>query len=269
MGFANWFRAAMAAALVCCAPLAGAAPAVIYSLRVQTDWGQAIDPVSPGVWNVPCGHNFGVILSAKVVDPNRFDWPVPPYLEGREMGIATFQFDLCTSASGVLEPVIARPADPPWPARWRFNDRTELGISAPFINLLDLDQDGDLDVAGVGMATGLIELPSESQLPLVEVGLRPDTEDLLSGQFHASSVGSTLLSTVQGRTMVFARRKESSAPLTWVDVPVVDASIRINVVRHEGGWDGIQQVPVPEPGLAVGGVGLAVLALRRRRRTCR
>ena len=275
----------LAVALAACAaiwawPAASNAARVDLSLRVQTEANEEVEPVAPGVWNVPLGYDFKVVLSARVIDANTVMQDTPAGPRTYPLGLAGVVTSLMTSGVHVIDPALEPYEMVPGFAVWQSEDFT--GWGSPWFNAVDKEGDGDLDPASLGFSIHgqLGRQPAENNL-LIELGL-DGFVDVTRGLYTASNTGTTSLHTLKMRerlfhppipetnTSVFAYGTNvPGMPFHLIHerVPATEASITINVVETADGWEGVGNVAVPEPGAALSVAGVvALLALRRRRK---
>jgi hypothetical protein len=268
--------AASAAVLACCMPAQAAK--VEMALRIQTAANEEVEPVAPGVWNVPLGYEFKVVLSAYVSEPNFATTGPPNNRATYPLGLNNMSIKLLTGGVQVIDPLTNPPHSPELPPRWRYQDLSTVG--APWVNVFDYDLDGDLDPVGAGFADlNIVGGQPSRDNPDLQMGL-DGFFDFGRGQYIAANVGTTSLATdsidrtigIPLSSVLVLRYGDNVAGDGPMLIPeravATDAVITINVVDTADGWDGARNVSVPEPAAlpAVGAVTLLGLLRRRKAR---
>ena len=214
---------------------------VATSLSLTDMNGAALPQSTPGVYNLQAGTNFRVVLSATVTSPNKTNASrTTTALRNQPLGLGVLGADIRSSGKNIVNPV-GEPGDTP-PHWAELTDLTPNGFALPFTNLVDLDGDGDPDVAGTGFFNSGHSVTTTSQLSQYQYGAglagsaTAGPMKLVSGEYKAIGGGTTKLTTSVTAANVYVDANPDVA-LTTVSVlqSAVNGSITINVTGGGGG----------------------------------
>ncbi|HYO07674.1 MAG TPA: PEP-CTERM sorting domain-containing protein [Tepidisphaeraceae bacterium] len=211
-------------------------------------------PQVGGVYQLEEGQTFKVQFEIQVTDPNtlRTTGRTAAQQAGKPLGAETVNAQILTSANNVLVPK----GDNNSPKHWTndggdFIDATPDGLGFPFATLNPLG-DSDLDVDGAGFVNTNFTVASASGLNGKQYGVG-DFTAISIGDYIATGVGTTSLSTLINSAKVYADTASGTGVQAVDPTGVTNASLQINVT------------PIPEPA-SLGLLALGGLALGRRRR---
>jgi hypothetical protein len=232
---------------------AGIAPAASLTAQIVLvdDLDNPIPQVNGGYQVLP-GQQFRVQLLGQVLSPNFTDTArTGSTMDNKALGIQNIVGQLRTSAVNSVNPVSAGGSPPKWQG---FVEKIGLG-SPGFVNLLDVDSDGDLDPSGAGAANSSLSISSSLFLSTVQLGALGQ-EVLFEGRYVAQSAAPTQLTFVPTTVKIYA--------------DVVGGTDN-NALFVEDGLSTFVTTPifinVPEPtGIALAGLGMfGMIAIARRR----
>jgi hypothetical protein len=137
-------------------------------------WGGELRKTVSGAYAVKPDQTFGVQVWFSLSGGNFTDDSPgrSPETRNQPLGMRGTVFDLLTTGGppGVLEPIVGTATTPP---RWRYFDLTPSREGWPWVNLLDMDADGDLDAAGAGFGLHNFEAEDVQSLRRFQFGIDP------------------------------------------------------------------------------------------------
>jgi hypothetical protein len=203
-----------------------------------TSGNTEISETSPGVYDVQQGDVFRVRLLAIVNDPNftddqRVDSEGTPLtnLHNQPLGMYFIGGGLLTSGVNVVNPVEIPTTPVP---RWAgFATGSNLPIP-PSVNLIDVDNDGDLDPIGAGAKLDAPNLNENSSFPQYQVGALGTYDTIFTGRYSAQNFGTTQLTYVTETARVFGDNPANPDIYRLDEVDLLgtfaNPSITINVI---------------------------------------
>jgi hypothetical protein len=215
-------------------------------------------PHTGTTYSIAPGTQFRVMLQGRVNNPNFTDtFRAGTTLDNKPLGIELIAGDLSTSGLNIVNPDGAPPAFPGNPPTWA-NFVEYIGTGTPgFVNLNDVDNDGDLDPATTGTANPSLALTSPVQLPFVQAGAF-GWANLFEGTYTAFNPGTTQLTFFPSNVNIYIDPAAANNALA------VESSFA--TIIGAGTALTIQVIPEPST-VALAGVSLVGLVSAMRRKT--
>ena len=224
------------------------------SLKLTDDAGAELPKIGE-IYQIPVGTTFNVVLGGQVNQPNMTDQArTNVALRNQPLGLQNLTVDIISQGAGKVTPVAAAGT-----TQWDdsgagvYTDLTTDVVGYPFVNLIDRNGDGNVDVAGAGFNHQGFALGTTGVLPRYQYGATGQM-DFLQGDFRATTAGAVTLRTSASSANVYVDPATGGAnDVQAQDLlgTVVNGTIQINVTGGDPGKKEVKLGSTANTGTAI------------------